>query len=216
MGTESASLETKVRLQQCAVCEFMEKGFLKASLRSICREAGVTTGALYFFFQDKDDLFVSLVGDVLQQIQGMMQEHFDKERVEADGDTSVDLETGDYSEDEAVSKMIIHALYEQRDSALLLLTRSQGSSLEGAVDELIRVVTIHYRMLADAMTEKLGMEPLEESFVHWIFHMQIDTFIYMITHIEKEEEALRYIQQATHYMVNGWYGMFRSLGNDRT
>ena len=58
MGTESASLETKVRLQQCAVCEFMEKGFLKASLRSICREAGVTTGALYFFFQDKDDLFV--------------------------------------------------------------------------------------------------------------------------------------------------------------
>lgn len=42
MGTESASLETKVRLQQCAVCEFMEKGFLKASLRSICREAGVT------------------------------------------------------------------------------------------------------------------------------------------------------------------------------
>ena len=63
------------------------------------------------------------VGDVLQQIQGMMQEHFDKERVEADGDTSVDLETGDYSEDEAVSKMIIHALYQQRDSALLLLTR---------------------------------------------------------------------------------------------
>ena len=59
MGTESASLETKVRLQQCAVCEFMEKGFLKASLRSICREAGVTTGALYFFFQDKDDLFVN-------------------------------------------------------------------------------------------------------------------------------------------------------------
>lgn len=104
MGTESASLETKVRLQQCAVCEFMEKGFLKASLRSICREAGVTTGALYFFFQDKDDLFVSLVGDVLQQIQDMMQEHFDKERVEADGDTAVDLETGDYSEDEAVSK----------------------------------------------------------------------------------------------------------------
>ena len=132
MGTESASLETKVRLQQCAVCEFMEKGFLKASLRSICREAGVTTGALYFFFQDKDDLFVSLVGDVLQQIQGMMQEHFDKERVEADGDTAVDLETGDYSEDEAVSKMIIHALYEQRDSALLLLTRSQGSSLVGS------------------------------------------------------------------------------------
>ena len=76
--------------------------------------------------------------------------------------------------------MIIHALYEQRDSALLLLTRSQGSSLEGAVDELIRVVTIHYRMLADVMTEKLGMEPLEESFVHWISHMH--RYIYLYDH----------------------------------
>lgn len=49
MGTESASLETKVRLQQCAVCEFMEKGFLKASLRSICREAGSDNGGVVLF-----------------------------------------------------------------------------------------------------------------------------------------------------------------------
>lgn len=59
------------------------------------------------------------------------------------------------------------------------------------------------------------MEPLEES--SYIGYPIADRYIYyMLTHIEKEEEALRYIQQATHYMVNGWYGMFRSLGNDRT
>ena len=44
--------ETKRKLQECAMKEFLEKGYMKASLRNICREAGVTTGALYFFFID--------------------------------------------------------------------------------------------------------------------------------------------------------------------
>ena len=37
--------------------EFLECGFEKASLRSICAGAGVTTGAFYSNFRAKDDLF---------------------------------------------------------------------------------------------------------------------------------------------------------------
>lgn len=46
--------ETKERLLISAKKEFVEKGYLQASLRNICKNAGVTTGALYFFFQDKE------------------------------------------------------------------------------------------------------------------------------------------------------------------
>ena len=42
--------------------EFMEKGFRDASLRNIVKEAGVTTGAFYGYFQSKEDLFDALVG----------------------------------------------------------------------------------------------------------------------------------------------------------
>ena len=38
--------------------------------------------------------------------------------------------------------------------------------------------------------------------------MQIDVFVYMVTHIDTEEEAVRFMEQALRYMVNGWYGMF--------
>ena len=55
-GKKIHDSETKIHLIQCAKKEFMEKGFAGASLRGICQKAGVTTGALYFFFQDKDDL----------------------------------------------------------------------------------------------------------------------------------------------------------------
>lgn len=53
--------ETKERLLISAKKEFVEKGYLQASLRNICKNAGVTTGALYFFFQDKEDLFAAVV-----------------------------------------------------------------------------------------------------------------------------------------------------------
>ena len=65
--------------------EFLEKGFMKASLRSICKKAGVTTGALYFFFEDKDDLFASLVQEPLAGVREAMERHFlgEKQAMEA-------------------------------------------------------------------------------------------------------------------------------------
>ena len=37
---------TREKLMEYARQEFLEKGYMKASLRSICKKAGVTTGAL--------------------------------------------------------------------------------------------------------------------------------------------------------------------------
>ena len=43
--------QTRQRLLRCAKAEFLSRGFEHASLRRICESAGVTTGAVYFFFQ---------------------------------------------------------------------------------------------------------------------------------------------------------------------
>ena len=61
------SSETRKQLISSAKAEFTDKGFAKASLRSICKKAGVTTGALYFFFKDKDELFCEVVGELLDK-----------------------------------------------------------------------------------------------------------------------------------------------------
>ena len=62
--------------------EFLEKGYQGASLRAICKNAGVTTGALYFFFQDKEDLFAAIVGPVLEKLKHMLQQHMRQELME--------------------------------------------------------------------------------------------------------------------------------------
>jgi len=53
----------------------MEKGYMNASLRNICRNAGVTTGALYFFFEDKADLFRAITKETIDVFFQIMQKH---------------------------------------------------------------------------------------------------------------------------------------------
>ena len=48
---------------------FKEQGFEKANLRAICKEAGVTTGAFYGHFEDKESLFAELVEPLIAEIK---------------------------------------------------------------------------------------------------------------------------------------------------
>ena len=56
--------ETRGLVLQSAQREFLDKGYEKASLRSIAQNAGVTTGALYVRFPNKSALFAALVEPV--------------------------------------------------------------------------------------------------------------------------------------------------------
>ena len=50
---EEAGKMTLMRIHEAAVAEFKEKGFQRASLRNIVKNAGVTTGAFYGYYGSK-------------------------------------------------------------------------------------------------------------------------------------------------------------------
>ena len=50
------------RILDSARTEFLASGFEKASLKTICEGAGVTTGALYKRYKGKEDLFSAVWG----------------------------------------------------------------------------------------------------------------------------------------------------------
>ena len=58
---EEKSTATLEKIQEAAMSEFLDKGFLGASLRQIVKNAGVTTGAFYGYFSSKEALFASIV-----------------------------------------------------------------------------------------------------------------------------------------------------------
>ena len=61
--TEHTTLE---RIHEAAREEFLQHGFIQASLRRIVRNAGVTTGAFYGYYNSKEALFEALVGEHYQ------------------------------------------------------------------------------------------------------------------------------------------------------
>ncbi len=56
------------KILECAKAEFMEKGFLDASMRFIADKAGYTTGMLYGRFADKTQLFKEIVDEAANRL----------------------------------------------------------------------------------------------------------------------------------------------------
>ena len=66
--------DTRKRLISAATKEFSNKGYAHASLRAICTKAGVTTGALYFFFENKEALFREVLAPLTEPIIELLSE----------------------------------------------------------------------------------------------------------------------------------------------
>lgn len=61
------------RIVPAARKEFLEKGFEKASMRSIAQAAGITSAGLYRHFADKEAMFAALVEPLLDELQALYQ-----------------------------------------------------------------------------------------------------------------------------------------------
>mgnify|MGYP004537952555 FL=1 len=57
------TMTTLEKIHASAKREFLEKGFMGASLRNIVKSAGVTTGAFYGYYDSKEKLFDALVSE---------------------------------------------------------------------------------------------------------------------------------------------------------
>ncbi len=233
--------ETLQKIQEAAMKEFSEKGYMKSSLRKICNDAGVTTGALYFFFKDKDELFCSLVKEPLDVLYKTMTDHYSMEQEMSDNEfaeslfgLSMDNLTASKASSKKNSKKsnktaskeiikhfldnsdedkmtlisIIHTMYQNRDKVLLLLTKSQGSSLENIADQFIDISTKHYSTLAERMSRLFPDTNISPYIAHWVAHDQVQSIIYAITHIENEADAIDYINNIISYLRGGWISIW--------
>lgn len=115
--------DVRKHLLECAKQEFLAHGFQGASLRRICAGAGVTTGAVYFFFQNKEDMFAQIVANTAAELTNLGQALSMAELEEPDSGPDCDLR-------------LMEFLYRHRDEALLLLERSQGTRHAGFAEEL--------------------------------------------------------------------------------
>ncbi|MFQ7399934.1 MAG: TetR/AcrR family transcriptional regulator [Neglectibacter sp.] len=61
------------KVLECAKEEFLSRGFLDASLRSIAQEADTSTGSIYTRFGDKEGLFRAIAEPVVDEFKAMFR-----------------------------------------------------------------------------------------------------------------------------------------------
>lgn len=114
-----------------AMKNFLSVGFRNASIRNICRDAGVTNGAFYAHFKSKDDLFAALVSDKLQVFNETYQD-LSKMNIRSANDVMRAFEAS-YGSIET----LIHYIYSEKEVFKLILESSDGSSYANFVNDLI-------------------------------------------------------------------------------
>lgn len=70
--TKEDSEQTKQQVLHAALEIFSEQGYQKAQLNEIADKAGVTRGAIYWHFENKEDLFIKLIQTVSMKSQEVM------------------------------------------------------------------------------------------------------------------------------------------------
>lgn len=197
---------TREKLLSAAREEFMEKGYNGASLRSICKKAEVTTGALYFFFRNKEDLFGELIREPIQKLTMVMNRHYDYEISTAQAlDSHLNLE---FEEDFIEARKVLEIIYDNFDAFYLALVKSEGSTYENILEEFAEVSEKHYRKVADLMSEALNAPRMDDYMLHWISRLQIEAFARLVEHRIPREQAQIYMEDNVKFLINGFMGMF--------
>ena len=121
MSNRDTSIDS--RLIESARKEFIEKGFIKAELKTICENANITTGAVYKRYKGKEELFRAVVEKAVATLDS-----FVSERTDVDFSSMSDEEVRNtWIMNEKYILDVFRILWDIREEFVLLLEISAGT-----------------------------------------------------------------------------------------
>jgi len=198
---EERSTATLEKIQQAALAEFLDKGFLGASLRQIVKNAGVTTGAFYGYFSSKEALFNAIVEPHAAALMGRFMEAQTTfaELPEKEQPEHMGLESGrcvDWMGDYICA---------HREPVKLLLCCAEGTSYEHFVHNMVEV-EVEYTQRYMEVLRRLGRDipVLDKSLCHIIASGMFNGIFEIVVHDMPRDQAMRDVDQLRAFYTAGW------------
>jgi AcrR family transcriptional regulator len=181
--------EIKELILTTAEKSFLEQGFERTSMKDIARQVGVSTGNLYRYFANKEALFDAVTRPAYQSLQFLIQAH-----EQNDGnDTPLGASIMDQ-----LAYVLSELLIEYREGLLILIYGSQGTSREGAKEELCRLFASHIETHLNSTNRQIA-RPVAVAFLEGYFEI-----IRLFT--EKNQ-----IHEATKQYITLWFMGLQNL-----
>ena len=196
--SSSATLE---KIQQAALTEFLDKGFLSASLRQIVKNAGVTTGAFYGYFSCKEALFASIVEPHAAALMGRFMEA----QTSFAGRPEAEQPEHMGEDSESCLDWMVDYICQNREPEKLLLCRAEGTGYESFVHNMVEV-EVEYTLRYMEVLRRLGrrVPTLSRSLCHIIASGMFNGLFEVVIHDMPYEQALRDVKQLRAFYTAGW------------
>lgn len=179
--------------------QFLEKNYLKASMRDIALASGVGVGNIYNYFTNKDELLRAVVHPVTSEIERMLDRHHDQYASEA-------LETAPETYFRMVMDGYLTLVKGQRALMTILMFRAQGSSLENFREQFSdRATLLVKEWFARSKTRHPEINvAISDFFIHlhtvWMFSL----FEEMLMHDVPASQMEQIVSEYVRFEIHGW------------
>ena len=181
--------------------EFLQKGFRCASLRTIVRNANVTTGAFYGYFKSKEELFDALVSkqandfiDAFNDVQMSFRKLSPQEQL-----SNIGKAAGQWMLN------ILDYIYDNFDSFKLILKYSEGTKYENFIHNLAEIeADAMHDFLISAEKSGKSVRKIDSNLEHILNSGKFSAYFEIVMHDMPKEQAKIYIGDLTEFLAAGW------------
>lgn len=189
------------RILESAKAEFLQNGYVDASLRTIAANANTSTNSIYVRFKDKEGLFSAIVEPVMNALMDMFRNV--QETFHGFDDEIQRSQMGQYSSNEMM-KMIDY-IYDHLDEFHLLLDASYGTRFQNFVDEFVRIETEYTYKWMEATGCRLEIDDdVTRNLLHIVDTSYFEGVFEVIRHDMSREEAKKYVSVLGKYHHEGF------------
>lgn len=199
--------KTHKKILDCGKKIFKNQGFEKSNLRAICKAAGVTTGAFYGHFEDKEALFSELVEPIVSQIQRSYTMYEDRSFDVYKKEKHIKKETIYKileSKAQGAIEMVLY-FFEHKDVFELLVFGSYGTKFNNFLDEIIeREDKNHFEILSMIYGEDHVNDVITNRGIHLINHAYFYALSEVAVHSKSIEEVKLNATLISEFFNEGW------------
>ncbi len=196
------AVDTLQNILNCGRDEFLKKGFEGASLRSIAKSAGVTTGAIYGYFPDKKALFDALVSKPAKEL---LDQYMSTQREFAMRPAERQAAEMVQASDEGMAWMVEY-VYDNYDAFKLLICCSAGTEYTDYVNKMVEVETqATLRFISTVRSAGQQVRDVEEQLIHILANALFSGMFEVVAHDMPKEKARVYIDSLRDFYTAGWF-----------
>lgn len=186
--------------------EFLNKGFRNASLRQIAEHVDGTTGVIYTYFKNKDELFRILVLPASQLLEKRLETNVLSLK-EAKAEAGMNPESW-FTQN---LNFLIELIEKHPNEMKLLFLRSDGSSFQNYKDMLIKRGTERSVTAFRSLRRSKGFEgqELSEFFIRNLVMYIINIVVEILKQKKHRKEIEVYKKEITAFLFCGWKALVK-------